>query len=261
MLVLLSSCLNTGLAADEKGVWDIWKKTEAEPVNLTELIADCTAFKQANASDPLRPVIDGILAWAYFKSEKMADGAKLLVPVVNARNTPMQKATSDMARTWLTRIDRIVVKMVLQEYYKREIAFPAKVDDAIDKYADTIKASKVDRWGKPWNYELVGFKHLTKVPKDQKYSLQSILLGEDSDYEKALEIPFGGRINIVPMKMGLTTPGAESVYFKKADDEKSSPIHIKLGERVGGVALGYVGKNILVLTDGNHWKLLPKPQR
>lgn len=247
-------------------VWDIWKKMEAKPEDLSEVIADCEAFMNGRQTDQLAPVVAGILSWCYFKTDRVVDGVKLLTPLAQKRFNPMQMAGSDVARTWLSRFDIKIVKLALQVYYRKNLKYPETMQEGLD-YAATARTKVVapatDRWGKPWEYELVGFKTLEKVPKNQKYAISSKLLGTLDNLEEALELPYAEKINLVPIRMGSTTRNEESVYFNKADDKNATPtpILIKVGERRSGVMVGFVGSNVIALTDGNHWKLVPRPLR
>ena len=141
--------------------------------------------------------------------------------------------------------------------------YPEKLDDAIDfALADkNLKAPSKDRWKNPWEYELVGFKHLVKVPKNQKYALGSSLLGKQADFEKALEAPYKANIDIMPVQMGSTTRGSESVFFVNPADRTKTKVLIKVGHRRMGATLGFVGNNIIAVSDGDYWKLLPRPRR
>lgn len=262
VLTVVGTCGTVRAAADEKALWDIWKKLEAQPQDLPVIIADCKGFIETKPSDQLLPIVESMLAWCYFKTGNLPEGAKLLLPMMKAQYgyTPTRKSALEVARTWLTRIDRDVLRVVLQLWYNKHMAYPEKYQDAIDMFQEKTRAAKTDRWGRNWEYELVGFQMLTKVPKNQKYSLKSSLLGDISDYVKALEVPYASGIDIEPMKMGITTPGKESVYFKKIDDKTNAPIKMDLGELKRGFSLGYVGQNILAVTDGNHWKLMSRPR-
>jgi hypothetical protein len=263
-LFLSFICLQcSAFAAEEKMAWDIWQKMAGQPEDLSEVITDCEAFMNGRQTDQIAPVVVGILSWCYFKTERMPEGAKLLMSIERRRSTPISKAGSDVARTWLGRIDIKLVKAVLMVYYRKYQKFPEKLQEAIDFALETknIRAPNKDRWGKPWEYELVGFKMLTKVPKNQKYSLGSKILGKYTDFEKALELPYAEKIDIVPVRMGSSTRGSESVYFKQADVENAQPVLMKIGDRRMGVTFAFIGKNIIALTDGNHWKLVPRPRR
>lgn len=261
VLLFFLSCRAFAAVQTEKMVWDIWKKLESNPDDLAAVVSECEEFKNGRQTDALAPVVEGFLAWCCFKTGKMPDGAKIFMALEKKRYSDVQKAASEMARTWLTRIDIKLVELALQMYYRQNVAYPEKLSTALQMYGKATRASKTDRWDRPWEYELVGFKHLIKVPKDQKYDLHSSMLGEDSNFEKALEIPYASRIKLVPMKMGITTRGQESVYFTLDGSNAATPILLEVGKRKYGATLAYVGDNILVLTDGNHWKLLPRPRR
>lgn len=248
------------VAAEEKMAWSIWEKMAQNPEDLSEVIAECEAFMKGRQTDQIAPVVVGILGWCYFKTERMPDGAKLLMSIEKYRTTPIKKAGSDLARTWLARIDIQLLKAALMIYYRKHQKFPEKLIDAIE-FAEQKKGLKVpakDRWGKPWTYDLVGFKTLTKVPKNQKYALSCTILGQYSDFAEALEMPYAGKIDLIPVKMGSTKSGFESVYFKKAGDASSRPILMKVGDRKSGVTCAFIGRSVIALTDGNHWKLFKR---
>ncbi len=254
----------TAFSAEEKMVWDICKKIEANPEDLSEVIADCEKFMNGRQTDQLAPVVKSVLAWCYFKTGKLQDGVNLLMALEKKRYTPMQKAGSDVAKAWLSRVDIKLTQAALQLYYRKHMKYPEDLQDALDYALNSkykLKAPSTDRWGKKWEYELVGFKKLIKVPKNQKYTISSVLLGQTTDFNQALELPYAEKIKLLPVRMASTVRGKEAVYFVSADDKKKTSININVGGRRMGVTVGFVGKNVIALTEGNHWKMVSRPKR
>jgi len=177
-----------------------------------------------------------------------------------------------MGRRWLTRLDREKVRGALAAYYRQAIEYPINLQPlkkATPSSAGALRPGEpdgkesplplTDRWGAPWQYQLAAFK-VIKVARGQRYLLQSKTLGESSDLAKALERPYAGRILLQPVSLTIAGGGAQNVVFQTpgAQPEK---ILLSEGSQAAGITLTYIGARILILCDGDHWRVVPKPAR
>lgn len=279
LAVTCTVCCGQTRPPDEKSLWLLWKRHLDNPDNHTEIAALCEESGKKTPHDPFIAVSQGIAAWHLLKAGKIDSATKTLEHMLSKRpNLPatagvkaghLHNAGSRMARAWLTRIDREKVKLALRKLYIKEIQYP--------KSLDTVKSlpkehwpSLTDRWGKPWLYRLVGFKRLRGF-YGQKYELKSTMLGRNSDLSKSLEIPYAGRIDLKPVKLIFSAYGKETVRFvtqsSRSEDtvtsstgKKEKSVILSVGAKSGGIFFVYMGKNILILSDGDYWKIMPKPR-
>ncbi len=164
-LYLLALAVLPARAADEAAFWTVWKTHLAATNNHAEAIAACETFEKDNPSDPLVVVTRQFKAWHLLKLKRNAEAVAILTPMVKSGATGLNKAASELARGWLTRLDRENVKIALQNAYSRDAAYPEKLN--VWEQGSSDAPPLADRWGKAWGYRLVG---LSPVPalRDQK---------------------------------------------------------------------------------------------
>lgn len=267
---LLSVSLSYGQRSnnDEKGLWEIWKLQSGETNNPSAVIKACIEFKKKNPSDPLGAITQGIVAWNLIAIGKLDAAERILNPMTKLKASDIQKANVYFAQTWLTRIDMMKIKPHLEAYFRKNVEYPPSLDVFKSLPEDKRPPSK-DRWGKPWDYKLVGFKSAPKMPKNLKYEIGSQLLGSYSDMGKALSIPYGSRMNYRPYRKMPGTPGAETIEFLIVEEKEQSEAEkigtkpktkiLSKGMNGNGVYLAYYGAKIMAMNDGNHWKIIAKP--
>jgi hypothetical protein len=249
----------TVAAPNERGLWALWKQ-HTENTNRHAQVADaCAAFEKASPQDPLRVVARGIAAWHLLKSGKNDAARQILLPMLADRGTDLAKAGSDIARRWMTRLDREDVRGALKEVYNRDIAFPESLEALKTLPADR-RPPPADRWGKPWEYKLVGFKALRGLP-NQKYELISQLLGPESDLRAALADPYAARINLKPSRLVSPAGQSEVVEFVTDGEPVARKQVMSVGSTSERIVFPYSGQNLILLSDGDCWKVLPKPRR
>ena len=92
--------------------------------------------------------------------------------------------------------------------------------------------------------------------EDQKYSLQSAVLGDLSDFNAAVALPYAARIVAVPQEViAAVGSNPQMVKFNVA----GSSVLLGPGLATGSLHLAYAGTKILVVCDYTHWKILPRP--
>jgi len=261
--LIVPVCLAQLRAPDERAVWELWKNHVEDPSRHATLAAASRKAAESAASDPLSNFARGLEAWHLLKQEKHAEARRLLETILKSRPDSLpafSEASAAMARTWLTRLDREQVKTALKRYYADHIEYPPSLA-ALEKAAPGINWPRTDRWNRPWDYRLVALLTLPDM-KGQKYQLASTRLGGDSELDKALEREYASGVRLEPAAIVSGTAGRETVRFKPAGDDADSrsPILLSPGGESDGIMFAYMGSHILILTDGNHWNVMPRPR-
>ncbi|MFH1968710.1 MAG: hypothetical protein ABIJ53_00150 [Verrucomicrobiota bacterium] len=251
--------------AQEKALWTLWSLQTNTSARHEDIVAACQQMQKAAPTNPLLPVGQGLAAWHSLRLGKTNEAfvflgkmAAVAPATAAAPASPTATAGAEMGRRWLTRLDREKVRSALAIYYRNAIEYPINLQPLKKK----IKESPLpltDRWGAPWQYQLAAFK-VIKVARGQRYLLQSKTLGESSDLAKALERPYAGRILFQPVSLTITGGGTQNVVFKTPDD-RPEKILLSEGGQAAGVTLTYIGSHILILCDGDHWRVVAKPAR
>jgi hypothetical protein len=257
LVCVLASVLQVH-AASEEVLLELWQDHIAKPDGHEEAIKACRAFAKANAGDPLLPIVEDIEAWHHFRAGRTADALKLVEPHLTAPRGPVADAARAIAQGWFTRLDREKVAAALQLYYRREIAYP-KTLDLLAKHPKIPADARppfIDRFGQQWNYRLTGLAKATGFT-DQKYSLQSMVLGDLSDMKSALAAPYASRITAVPAQIIPAPGGASAVKFSNVG--KGGTAIVAVGQASGDLHVAFAGAKIVVVSDFTHWKIFPKP--
>lgn len=254
LLVGLASgmtCRAQSPAPDERGLWKVWVASTNSVSDHAAVVAACREFKVKAPQDPLIVVASGMEAWHLLKMGDTNVARTLLEPMssVPENATSIQTAGAEMARSWLTRLDREKVRAALKKIYVRDLEFPASLE-AIK----TLKIAKLppftDRWGKPWIYRQ---KSVVKDMVAQQYILESNRLGALSDVAKALALPYASRITLEPARLVNDT----MVEFTTS---AGKPGVLQAGGSLDGVTFAYLGANIIVMADENHWRIVVRPR-
>jgi hypothetical protein len=253
----------TATVPNEKGVWALWSLQTNSPNDDAALIGACAEFRKSAPSDPFVPVADGLSAWHLLRSGRTDEAVPLLVPLASRQGSSIDRAASRMAKTWLTRLDREAVKRALKRLYVKTVAFPTSLE-ALKSLPADAQPPLADRWGAPWSYRLTGFRSFSGM-ESQKYELQSRTLGKASDLALALQLPYAAALSFKPVKVISSTPGQEVIQFESESSAlagtAAKTVVLATGSESEGMTLAYVGVYILIVTDGNHWKLMAKPGR
>ncbi len=237
-------------AADEEGFQEFWKQHLATPDDHEAMFKACHEFAEAHAGDPLLPVVRGVEEWHRLRAGQKEEGLRMLVADLAVPAGPLNEGTRRIALGWMTRVDREQVVAALQGYYRKNVAYPP----SLDKLPPAARPPMNDRFGKPWKYQLTGF---AKVPgfTDQKYALQSVNLGDASEFKAALQLPYAARIQAVPLQVIVAPGNTQAVKFNLA----GSAAVVGVGQSAGDLYLAFVGTRILIVCDYTHWKVLPRP--
>jgi hypothetical protein len=246
---VLFACVAMANAADEDALQDLWKQHMTAPDDHDALIKACGEFAGAHANDPLLPIVRGLEEWHRMKAGQKEEWEKMLTADLALPAGAVNDGARRLALAWLTRVDREQVAAALQEYYRKQVAYPKSLE-----LVAAAKPPMNDRFGKPWVYRLTGF---AKLPgfTDQKYSLQSAVLGEMSELKAAQQLPYASRIKAAPVQVVAGAGNAPAVKFNFG----TAAGVVNVGQSAGELFLAYSGTQIIVVCDLAHWKVFPHP--
>ncbi|MBI2438902.1 MAG: hypothetical protein HYV36_08855 [Lentisphaerae bacterium] len=236
----------------------LWSAQTNTPAQHEAILRACQQLQLSSPTNPLLSVSQGLAAWHSLRLGKTNEALTLLNALAAATGAPIALSGAEMARRWLTRLDGEKIQAALADYYRHNLEYPINLQP-LKKTATNSSVPLTDRWGAPWQYELTTFK-VIKGARGQRYRLESKTLLEFSDLNKALAAPYAGRIRLQPSSVSTTASGAQNVAFQLLGD-KPEKILLSEGGQAAGVTLAYIGSQILILSDGDHWQVLPKPAK
>lgn len=242
--------------AQEKAIWALWDLQTNVPSQPEAVVAAYRQIQKTAPDNSFLPVYQGLAAWSNLRQEKTNEAIAILNDMAAATAPAHLPAVgAEMARRWLTRLDREKVRAALAIYYRRAIDYPINLQALKKTTKDALPLT--DRWGTPWQYRLAEFK-IVKNTRGQRYLLQSKTLMESSDLAAALARPYADRIVLRPQTFAITSGGAQTVAFQTIDD-RPDKILLSEGGSAAGITLAYIGARVLIVCDGDHWRLFPKP--
>ena len=239
---------------DETALQALWASQEKDAGNHTALAQAAAAFEQHFATSPLVPVARGIGAWHLLESGDF-DGAKLVLEkMASAGADPVGAIGAEMARRWLTRLDREQVVIALQKVYAGDLEYPESLS-AVSALPAEYRPPLADRWGVAWTYTAGSFKKL-QTGERQTFTLESPKLGATSDLKQALAQPYGTGFTFKPTKVMPSIGGKAVIVFQDAAGRTETVSEGSAGSDLG---LAYVGDEVLILGGGDYWSIQPRP--
>ena len=260
LCLLFASCLAAGSvrAVEEDDLQELWKLHLAAGENHEAAIKACQDYTRRHADDALLPMVRGVVEWHLLRGGHRSEAQQMMAADLTAPAGAVQDGARRIALAWATRADRQQVVALLQSYYRKEVAYPKSIEQALTVLGvpENARPPMKDHFGQPWQYALTGFAKLQGFA-DQKYSLQSTALGDTSDFKGALELPYASRIVAVPTQI-VSLPGenGQAVKFNLGASESAL---IGVGRGAGELYLAYVGAAVIVVCDYTHWKVIPRP--
>lgn len=251
-----------GTPAQEADLWAAWVRQQKAPLDHAGRVSDCRRFVAANPGDPLIPVLHGMEAWHLLSLERPEEATRVLLPYLSPGQDALRRGAGLLAKAWLTRLDRERVVAALQQYYRREVRYPASLEKiaAHPGIPESMRPPDTDRWGAAWQYRLVGF---TGVPGflDQRYELESPHFPHTSDLAAALAMPYAAQLRLAPVRVSLDSRGKSVVKFTpdSSPAEGEAVTVLSVGNEAGGLYLAFVGDHLVVVCDRLHWKVFRKP--
>lgn len=253
--VAVATCRAETPVPDENGLWLIWVSHTNAAADHAAIAQACEVFRTKAPADPLAVVAQGLEAWHLLQDGKTNDAVRLLEPMVALSGDALQKVSADMARGWLTRVDRELVRAALKRVYLRDVEFPVSLE-AIK----TLKGVKLplftDRWNQPWSYQTADLPTIKGVRR-QRYVLESSRLGANSDLAQSLAIPYASRITVQPVRIMGGGDQGETVGFASPSGKSGA---LMVGAEMDGATFAFLGKSIIVLSDRDHWRVVLRPR-
>ena len=259
-LALLLTLASPVRAQDEDSLLRLWNQHALGSNAPAAAATACRTYAEQRAADPLSAVARSLAGWQYLRAGMTNEAVALLTPQVQAGPDALGLGVAQLAKSWLTRVDRERVKPALQFYYRKQVRYPYSLTELRNdkRLPAELLPPERDRWDETWRYKLVGFKNLPNL-LDQKYELLSATLGAGSDLAAALAVPCGERITLKPVRVRTTAvAGREVVEFARASGA-GGPVLLTVGQPSDGLLLAYCGRGLLILCDHHHWKLMPRP--
>lgn len=246
-------CRGQSATPDERALWKLWVTCTNNPDAPAAVEGACRDYQAAAAGDPLVTVARGIDAWSLLKLGRTREAASLFTSMLllPGNATPLQAAGAEMARCWLVRLDREQVREALKMIYRRDVEFPASLEALTTLKIKAVPPLK-DRWGAPWVYRR---ESSIRGMQAQQYSLESSRLGSLSDLAKALDLPYASRITLEPVR---PSPIGNDTFEFATPSQKG--IFLQAGADKDGIVVAYLGQNVIVMSDGSHWRVMLKPR-
>lgn len=255
---------------DEKAIWAVWKQHLAEPDTHESVIKACRAFVTQKPADPYVVVARGLMAWHLLKAEQMDEANEVLTLLSQSPKTSetrmetirrtqsekLHELGTEMARRWLTRMDRENLRELLRKYYVQKVKYPRTLSE-LEPYSEGRRLVLRDRWNRTWSYRVSGYETV-KDTYGQQYHLASPTLRKASSLAETLEIAYASRITLKPVKLFPSGGKRQTIEFTAPGRDGS--IFLKVGTQIGGVFFAYEGTRLIVLSDGDHWTIVAKPR-
>lgn len=252
-IAILGSLLLCGLArAQESGeaaLLRLWQFHERNSTNHAAVAKACAQSDAAPEFAAFRPVVRGLMGWHLFQLKKPAEAARTFETLVSKEPGDLPSAGSEMGLRWLSRVDRERVRAALDIVYRKELDFPNDLSP-LAKLPEAQRPPLTDRWGRDWSYRREGMRHI-KGLMGQKFLLQSTRLGELSDLATELARPYAAALDVTLDKNTDANSPVVPVLTRAGER-----LALVAGQPKGRVALAHAGKEIVILTDGDAWKVL-----
>jgi hypothetical protein len=237
---------------DETALQALWDQQRKGDHAATAQAA--AAFEQSFPASPLVTVARGLGAWNLMEAGDMEGARQLLEKMAAAGDEPVPAIGVEMARRWLTRMDRDAVAAGLDKVYGNDLEYPDSLSAVTDLHLNPAPPM-TDRWGAPWLYTATSFKRLQTGDR-QTYVLESAKLGDNSDLKTALGLPYGSGFTFKPSRVMPPIGGKAVITFQDAGGKADT-----LSEGSAGNDLGfaYLGDGMLILSSGDYWSIQPRP--
>lgn len=265
LLLVAGLCLFAGIsrAEDIKGLWKLWRQHQEYTDRHEELVEACRAFSASHPGDPMAAVAQSLEAWHCLKSGRSRGALAALEAGLATGEDALGTGTANLARAWLTRLDRERVTASLQVYYRKEIQYPNKLEEILThpRIAETDHPPLTDRWGQPWQYRRTGFDSGAGFV-GQRYVLESMHLGSGSDLQQALARPYGEQLTMRPTRISKMGGKQLAVQLEPVETSgtpaaHTGPLLMSAGTTTEGLYLAYASGKLVILCDDLHWNIFP----
>ncbi len=249
ILLLAGSTLARAAGPGEDTLFSLFRLHTASPSGH---VAMAKAAGEAIAALPVGPyqsAARALLGWRLLQSGNPAEARSVYQSLLDDSATP--PAFLELARRWLTRLDREEVRSALQKAWTGAIQYPDSLE-ALPKPLPPLQ----DRWGNAWRYRPGTLKRLKS--EAQRYTLESPSLGADSDLAAALSRPWPKEPSLRAIALD-TDSGATPIATFQTLKTPPEKILMTEGKSSAGVVLVKVGAHTLLLVEGDTVFLVPNP--
>ncbi len=246
----------------EAGIWNLWKAHLAATPGDAQQIESLKAFVNRRPPDPFSPVAQTLAAWHLLRAGQVEGAIALLEPLAaNTATDPVIRGARDIARGWLTCLDREQVVNALNQYRLHEVRFPERLPDLENWPYLTSTPPMQDRWGYRWEYRTERLRTMPALTA-QRYTLNSRMLGDATDFHTALALEYAGRITLVPIQVRYTSGRPPMVpLLPEGAPASTAPALIMVGSSHEGITVAQVSNSLIILHDRLHWKITTTPKR
>lgn len=243
----------------ERAFLDIWERHLDAPdahVQVADearlLLASRTLETEWSAA------VQTLLAWRLLQAGRTEAAAERFEAVLTRRSDrPVGRAAETMARRWLTRMDREIVRAALRAHFARHVAFPERLD-ALSFPEDMPPPPLTDRFGTPWDYRLETYTRLSGLPA-HRYRLQSRTLGAQTDLDIARNIPYPRADHIRVLRQVSSQPVA--IAFEIDRQGETDTVTLAEGGRFGSIRFVRRGADVALLTEQDDFWMVVRPER
>jgi hypothetical protein len=245
----------------ESGIWLLWTRHSAAVSNHAQHAEAFQAFAARRPPDPFAPMAITLQAWHLLQLGRTAEAQALLQPLADQPPAdPIARGARELARGWLSLLDRERLAAALERYRVREIRYPERLADLESWPHLGERPPFQDRWGNRWEYQT---ERLRSMPSllGQRYSLGSRMLGDTRDFKTALALPYAGRIDLRPVQV-RTVPNRQPIieFVIEGAPAGTSPAMVMVGSAHQDITVAYASASLIVLHDRLHWKLVQTPR-
>ena len=245
--------------AEERALGALWAVHEQSLAGTARaaVLTACRQFEAERPASVFLPVSRGLAVWHLLKAGQSNEAVtRLNAMVVTNDAAPIAGAGNTMALRWLTRLDRERVKAALLGYYRVRVQYPEALD-GLAAVPGLPPCPLTDRWGKPWSYRLTRFERIRGLTA-QRYELESPTLKAASDFAGRLAQPYAGAVALQPTSVTQGGGGRLAVMFRTVATP-AQEVLLTEGTDYHGTALVYAGQSLLLLSDGDTWRVQPSP--
>jgi len=194
--------------------------------------ADFAAARPDDPCAPLALALQGIILRRELKAPDKARQAFARAAKA-APDTPFGRATAELARGWLARLQMERLDHALHRYWVDNVEYPKTLQDLVGAKLATPDML-ADPWGKPFSYTTRALKAVPDLPR-QAYTLRCTGIPGDSRSIRAylndtVKLPGKFRLKAV----GGVKPPVALIGF---EDKTRKPANVAEGERVDGATL------------------------
>lgn len=253
---LLTTPIATANPPAEAILWRLWNRHMADTSDHETLTGLFQDFSRQHADDPLEPVARTLAAWHLLKLNRLDDAREWLTPLLAPTRQPPARGAHELARAWMSRLDREEVVRALDWYRTREVHFPPRLASLLEHPAlpAELRPPATDRWGQQWVYRAEAMRTMPQLA-GQRYTLESRSLSGTSDFKRSLAAPYAEGIPFETARV-LSTGGRISTVQLIHPDQPGAPVAVSVGARHDDVYVEYASEHLIILRDSKHWKLI-----